>query len=106
WSRRHRRRLRLPHHLHRPGAHCRGGARDPRMSLRPALRAGAGDGERGAGERARRRVHPPPPAPPRGAPRPPPPAPPRHFLDAETDRVVLSSELEAITGLTRYDLAR
>jgi AraC-like DNA-binding protein len=30
----------------------------------------------------------------------------RHFLDAETDRVVLSSELEAITGLTRYDLAR
>src|SRR5262249_48359598 len=28
------------------------------------------------------------------------------FLDAETDRVIRSSELEAITGLTRYDLAR
>lgn len=30
----------------------------------------------------------------------------RQFLDVETDRVVRSSELEAITGLTRYDLAR
>jgi len=30
----------------------------------------------------------------------------RRFLDAETDRVVQSSELETITGLTRYDLAR
>ncbi len=30
----------------------------------------------------------------------------RQFLDAETDRVVRSLELEAITGLTRYDLAR
>ncbi len=30
----------------------------------------------------------------------------RAFLDAETARVVRSSELEAITGLTRYDLAR
>jgi AraC-like DNA-binding protein len=30
----------------------------------------------------------------------------RQLLDAETDRVVQSSELEAITGLTRYDLAR
>lgn len=30
----------------------------------------------------------------------------RQFLEAETDRVVRSSELEAITGLTRYDLAR
>ncbi|HEY7206540.1 MAG TPA: AraC family transcriptional regulator [Methylomirabilota bacterium] len=30
----------------------------------------------------------------------------RQFLDAETDRVVTSSELEAVTGLTRYDLAR
>src|SRR5262249_20518379 len=30
----------------------------------------------------------------------------RAFLDAETDRVIRSSELEAITGLTRYDLAR
>lgn len=30
----------------------------------------------------------------------------RQLLDAETDRVVQSSELEAVTGLTRYDLAR
>lgn len=30
----------------------------------------------------------------------------RRFLDAETDRVIRSSELEAVTGLTRYDLAR
>jgi AraC-like DNA-binding protein len=30
----------------------------------------------------------------------------RQFLDAETTRVVRSSELEAVTGLTRYDLAR
>ena len=30
----------------------------------------------------------------------------RDFLDAETSRVVRSSELEAITGLTRYDLTR
>jgi AraC-like DNA-binding protein len=30
----------------------------------------------------------------------------RQFLDAETSRVIQSSELEAITGLTRYDLAR
>ena len=30
----------------------------------------------------------------------------REFLDAETTRVIRSSELEAITGLTRYDLAR
>jgi AraC-like DNA-binding protein len=30
----------------------------------------------------------------------------RQFLDVETDRVIQSSELEAITGLTRYDLAR
>ena len=30
----------------------------------------------------------------------------RAFLDAESDRVIRSSELEAITGLTRYDLAR
>jgi AraC-like DNA-binding protein len=30
----------------------------------------------------------------------------RQFLDAETTRVVQSTELEAITGLTRYDLAR
>lgn len=30
----------------------------------------------------------------------------RQFLDAETTRVVQSSELETITGLTRYDLAR
>jgi AraC-like DNA-binding protein len=30
----------------------------------------------------------------------------REFLDAETTRVVRSSELEAVTGLTRYDLAR
>jgi len=30
----------------------------------------------------------------------------RQFLDAERTRVVHSSELEAITGLTRYDLAR
>jgi AraC-like DNA-binding protein len=30
----------------------------------------------------------------------------RQFLDAETTRVVRSSELEAATGLTRYDLAR
>ena len=30
----------------------------------------------------------------------------RQFLDAETNRVVRSSELEAVTGLTRYDLAR
>ncbi len=30
----------------------------------------------------------------------------RHFLDAETERVVRSAELESITGLTRYDLAR
>jgi AraC-like DNA-binding protein len=30
----------------------------------------------------------------------------RQFLDAERARVVHSSELEAITGLTRYDLAR
>ena len=30
----------------------------------------------------------------------------RAFLDAETSRVIRSSELEAITGLTRYDLAR
>ena len=30
----------------------------------------------------------------------------RQFLDAETTRVVRSSELEAITGLTRYALAR
>ena len=30
----------------------------------------------------------------------------RQFLDAERTRVVHSSELEALTGLTRYDLAR
>jgi AraC-like DNA-binding protein len=30
----------------------------------------------------------------------------RQFLDAETTRVIRSSELEEITGLTRYDLAR
>jgi AraC-like DNA-binding protein len=30
----------------------------------------------------------------------------RQFLDAEKTRVVHSSELEAVTGLTRYDLAR
>src|SRR5207244_5829423 len=30
----------------------------------------------------------------------------RQFLDAEKTRVVHSSELETITGLTRYDLAR
>ena len=30
----------------------------------------------------------------------------RQLLDAETTRVVRSSELEAVTGLTRYDLAR
>jgi AraC-like DNA-binding protein len=30
----------------------------------------------------------------------------RKFLDAETTRVVRSSELEAVTGLTRYELAR
>jgi len=30
----------------------------------------------------------------------------RQFLDAETARVVRSSELETVTGLTRYDLAR
>lgn len=30
----------------------------------------------------------------------------RQFLDAETGRVVRSWELEAVTGLTRYDLAR
>jgi AraC-like DNA-binding protein len=30
----------------------------------------------------------------------------RQFLDAETTRVIQSTELEAITGLTRYDLAR
>lgn len=30
----------------------------------------------------------------------------REFLDAERTRVVHSAELEAITGLTRYDLAR
>jgi AraC-like DNA-binding protein len=30
----------------------------------------------------------------------------RQFLDAERTRVVHSTELESITGLTRYDLAR
>jgi AraC-like DNA-binding protein len=30
----------------------------------------------------------------------------REFLDTETTRVVRSCELEAVTGLTRYDLAR
>jgi AraC-like DNA-binding protein len=30
----------------------------------------------------------------------------RQFLDAEKTRVVRSTELEAVTGLTRYDLAR
>ncbi len=30
----------------------------------------------------------------------------RHFLDAERTRVVHSTELESITSLTRYDLAR
>jgi AraC-like DNA-binding protein len=30
----------------------------------------------------------------------------RQFLDAEKTRVVRSSELEAVTGLTRYELAR
>ena len=30
----------------------------------------------------------------------------RAFLDAEKTRVVRSAELEAVTGLTRYDLAR
>ena len=30
----------------------------------------------------------------------------RQFLDAETTRVIRSSELEKVTGLTRYDLAR
>jgi AraC-like DNA-binding protein len=30
----------------------------------------------------------------------------RQFLDAETTRVIRSAELEEITGLTRYDLAR
>lgn len=30
----------------------------------------------------------------------------RHFLDAATDHVVRSEELEAVTGLTRYELAR
>jgi AraC-like DNA-binding protein len=30
----------------------------------------------------------------------------RQFLDAETTRVIRSSELEELTGLTRYDLAR
>ncbi len=30
----------------------------------------------------------------------------REFLDAEKTRVVRSAELEAVTGLTRYDLAR
>ena len=30
----------------------------------------------------------------------------RAFLETETDRVIRSSELEALTGLTRYDLAR
>lgn len=30
----------------------------------------------------------------------------RQFLEAETDRVVRSAELEAVTGLTRYALAR
>jgi hypothetical protein len=32
--------------------------------------------------------------------------PARQFLDAEKTRVVRSSELEAVTGLTRYELAR
>jgi AraC-like DNA-binding protein len=30
----------------------------------------------------------------------------RQFLDAERTRVVRSAELEAVTGLTRYELAR
>jgi AraC-like DNA-binding protein len=30
----------------------------------------------------------------------------RHFLDAETSRVVRSAELEEVSGLTRYELAR
>lgn len=30
----------------------------------------------------------------------------REFLDAEKTRVVTSAELEAVTGLTRYELAR
>jgi AraC-like DNA-binding protein len=30
----------------------------------------------------------------------------RQFLDAETGRVVRAEELEAVSGLTRYDLAR
>jgi AraC-like DNA-binding protein len=30
----------------------------------------------------------------------------RQFLDAETSRVIRSSELEEVTGLTRYELAR
>jgi AraC-like DNA-binding protein len=30
----------------------------------------------------------------------------RQFLDAETTRVIQSSELEVVTGLTRYELAR
>jgi AraC-like DNA-binding protein len=30
----------------------------------------------------------------------------RHFLDAATDHVVRSEELEAVTGLTRFELAR
>jgi len=30
----------------------------------------------------------------------------RHYLDTQTTRVVHSSELEAVTGLSRYDLAR
>jgi hypothetical protein len=30
----------------------------------------------------------------------------RQFLDAERSRVVRSAELKAVTGLTRYDLAR
>ena len=128
----HAGRLRLSHRLRRAGAHPRGRARDPRAPLRPALRARAGDREPARWRpRSRRRsaLEPEPLAvdglvlrlaealldadPSGGARGRADPCStaarsrgPAAFLDAETTRVVRSSELEAVTGLTRYDLAR
>src|SRR6185503_11118567 len=58
------------------------------------LAAGLLDGERGRGRPTASRVD--VPAVERA----------RQFLDAERTRIVHSTELESITGLTRYDLAR
>ena len=130
-TRRHAGRLRLPDRLRRAVAHRRGRAGDLREAASPALRARAGGDERPAGAGRRGGAFGPPleplaadtlivdlaegllaaERPWRGPGRPrridvPAIDRARQFLDAERTRVVHSTELEAITGLTRYELAR